>query len=255
MRQYVFTGLLLLCCIATNAATLSKEQLNRADILRQMPATEMLELTAKQQAFMLLQRDNMTSYTKGTALLLPDASEHAASPKHINSLRQQLNDYGWHTLALTPPVLPAHLASDNLPDYQLMVLERVQAAQLQAQQQPGVMIVIAQGSSAAILNQLYATAQLTEPAAFIMLGAYLPKDELNREIAKSLATHQVPTLDISHKQDNRLVTGQLRQRRQLANKHLKAVYRQRLVDGSGYDADTQQWVFHEIYGWLSSVGL
>jgi hypothetical protein len=255
MQHRVLAGLFLLCSIATNAATLSQEQLNRADLLRQMPATEMLELTAQQQAFMLLQRDNMTSYTKGTALLLPDASEHAASPKHIDLLRQRLNDYGWHTLALTPPALPAHLAADNLPDYQLMVLERVKAAQLQAQQQPGVMIVIAQGSSAAILNQLYATAQLTEPAAFIMLGAYLPNDELNREIAKSLATHQVPTLDISHKQDNRLVTGQLGQRRQLANKHLKAVYRQRLVGGSGYDADTQQWVFHEIYGWLSSVGL
>lgn len=238
-----------------SVGVLATEQNDTTDLLRQLPADEILQLSVQQTEFLLLQRESMTSYTKGTALLLPDASEHAASPKHIDILRQQLTDYGWHTLALMPPPLPSDFSTDNLADYQNALLARVQAAQQQAQQRPGVTIIIAQGSSAAILNQLYASNQLTEPAAFIMLGAYLPDDELNRQLAKALATHQVPTLDISHQQDNRLVISQLRLRRQLTNKHLKAVYRQRMITGSGYQADTQQWVLHEIYGWLSSVGL
>jgi hypothetical protein len=257
MREFLFAAvaLLLSTVLLFSPATLSTEQNDSADILRQLPADEILQLSAQQNNFLLLQRENMTSYTKGTALLLPDASEHAASPKHIDTLRQQLNDYGWNTLALMPPPLPPSLNSDNLADYQTVMLQRVQAAQQQAQQNPGVSIVIAQGSSAAVLNQLYASGQLTEPAAFIMLGAYLPNDELNRQVANALAKHQVPTLDISHAQDNRLVTSQLHLRRQLSNKHLKAVYRQRIITGSGYNAQTQQWVLHEIYGWLSSVGL
>mgnify|MGYP006191972367 CR=1 FL=1 len=246
--------IILLWAFTINAST-SVEQNASADLLRQLPADEILQLTAQQQEFMLLQRENMTSYTKGTVILLPDASEHPASPKYINLLRQQLTDYGWYTLALMPPSLPVELTADTLQQYQQSLRERVTAAQQQAQQHSGVTIVVAQGSSAASLNQLYASAQLTEPAAFIMLGAYLPELRLNQDFAKALATHQVPTLDISTGQDNRMVISQLRYRKQLANKHLKAVYRQRLINGSGYNTDTQQWVFQEIYGWLSSVGL
>jgi hypothetical protein len=257
MQRLLGVVLLMLCSslLPLHAAALSTEQNRTADLQRQFSADETLQLSAQQQDFLLLQRENMTSYTKGTVLLLPDASEHVASPKHIDNLRQQLTDYGWHTLALMLPPLPHNLSADNLSEYQSTLLERVKAAQQQAQQQPGVTIVIAQGSSAAILNQLYASAQLSEPAAFIMLGAYLPDVTLNTQMAKALATHQVPTLDISHQQDNAFVTSQLRLRRQLASKHLKAVYRQRMITGSGYDTDTQQWVFHEIYGWLGSVGL
>lgn len=250
----VISSTLLLSAFTIKAST-SVEQNANADLLRQLPADEILQLTAQQQEFMLLQRESMTSYTKGTVILLPDASEHPASPKYINLLRQQLTDYGWYTLALMPPSLPVELTTDTLQAYQQSLRERLAVAQQQAQQHSGVTIVIAQGSSAALLNQLYADAQLNEPAAFIMLGAYLPEISFNRNFAKALATHQVPTLDISTGQDNKMVISQLRYRKQLANKHLKAVYRQRLINGSGYNADTQQWVFQEIYGWLTSVGL
>ncbi|MEH8019736.1 DUF3530 family protein [Rheinheimera metallidurans] len=234
----------------------STEQNYAADIIRQLPADEVVALNIdEQQTFMSLQRETLTSYTKGTAILLPDGNEHAASSKHIDLLRQQLNSYGWYTLAIMPPTLPVELNEKSLDSYQQALLQRLNAAQKQAQLHSGVTIIIAQGTSAALLNQLFSTNQLAEPAAFIMLGAFLPEATLNRNIAKALATHQVPTLDISSQQDNAMVTSQLKLRRQLANKHLKALYRQRLVNGSGYNADVQQWVFQEIYGWLGSVGL
>ncbi|MGP9799732.1 DUF3530 family protein [Rheinheimera sp. NSM] len=247
---------LLLASFHSTAVSLSAEQAFVADLTRQITADELVELPLQQQSFLLLRREAMTSYTKGTAILLPDGSEHAASPKHIDTLRQQLNDYGWHTLALMPPTMPADIVADDvLADYQQQLVARLNAAQQLAQQTPGVTIIIAQGSSAALLNQLYASQQLTEPAAFIMLGAYLTDTALNRQIAKALATHQVPTLDISHQQDNNQVLSQLRLRRQLVNKHMKPVYRQRHLSGSGYNSDVQQWVVQEIYGWLTSVGL
>jgi hypothetical protein len=258
MRHLLY--LCLLCCLLLPfpgfAVSLSTEQAFVADLSRQIDADELVELPLQQQSFLALRREAMTSYTKGTAILLPDGSEHAASPKHIDTLRQQLNDYGWHTLALMPPPMPADITADDaLAAYQQQLIERMNAAQELAQKNPGVTIIIAQGSSAAVLNQLYASKQLTEPAAFIMLGAYLADTTLNRQIAKALATQQVPTLDISHQQDNSQVLSQLRLRRQLVNKHMKPVYRQRSLSGSGYNNDVQQWVVHEIYGWLTSVGL
>lgn len=238
------------------ASQITPEQALTADLNRQLPAYEQTEQTVNGSTFLLLQRENMTSFTKGTAILVPDWSQHAASPKHIDHLRQQLNDYGWHTLAIMPPSYPEHLLSEDiLQQYQLSLKARMEAAQRTAEQQSGVSIVIAQGSSAAVLNRLYAGKQLQEPAAFIMLGAYLPDQELNRQLAKAVASHQIPTLDINHQYDNPYVSSQLKLRQQLAKKQLKAIYRQRQIVGSGYHYDEQEWVLQEIYGWLTSVGL
>ncbi len=233
----------------------SIEQNHNADLARQLPAEEIRMLEA-QQPFMVLQRESLTAATKGTVILIPDGSEHAASAKHIDTLRQQLNDYGWNTLAIMPPGMDATLRdTEALQLYQTALQQRVSAAQQLAGQQAGSIIVIAQGNSAAVLNRLYAAGQLTEPAALVLLGAYLPDEQLNRELARAIASHQVPTLDISHQYDSRLVRAQLQLRQKLAHKLFKPVYRQRLITGSGYNNDVQQWVLQEIYGWLTSVGL
>ncbi|MBZ9612257.1 DUF3530 family protein [Rheinheimera maricola] len=238
------------------AMQMTTEQTLTSDLNHRIPQEEQRELTVDGQPFLLLRRDRMTSFNKGTAILVPDWAEHAASPKHIDNLRQKLADFGWNTFALMPPATEFSQAdAQTLEQYGSALKARMQATLQLAQQNSGVVIVIAQGASAATLNALYAAEQLPEPAALIILGAYLPEPALNREFANALASHQVPTLDISHPQDNRHVTQQLKLRRQLVEKQLKAVYRQRLIVGSGYNSEIQQWVFQEIYGWLISVGL
>lgn len=249
----------LLCCAlycvnSVVAQVTSNEQFQQEDLQRQLPADQLLQLTALQQNFTVLQQETLTSYTKGTAILLPDTHEHAASPKHINYLRQQLPLYGWHTLALMPPSPSTRLDQQNLADYQQQLFARLQAAQQQALQNPGSIIMIAQGTSAAVINLLLAQEQLTEPAALIMLGAYLPDSGLNQQIAPALAQHQVATLELSHQLDNLLVADQLVRRQQLANKAMKAVYRQRQLTGSGYNTEIQAWTKKEILGWLASLG-
>ena len=246
--------LLMLCSFAALAQN-STEQNNTADLTRQILAEEVQMLGTEPQ-FLVLQRDAMTPSTRGTVLLIPDATEHAASAKHIDALRQQLNDYGWNTLAVMPPNTTEILNTDEaVQRYQNALQQRVSQAQQQAMQNAGSIVVIAQGNSAAILNRLYMTSALPEPAALILLGAYLPDEQQNRALARAIASHPIPTLDINHSRDNRFVKTQLQLRQKLANKLLKPVYRQRLIAGSGYNTDVQQWVLQEIYGWLTSVGL
>ncbi|GAB58880.1 DUF3530 family protein [Rheinheimera nanhaiensis] len=245
----------MLAVILVLRPVMAIEQNHLTDLQRQLPAEELLQLSAQQENFLVLQRDTLTSYTKGTAILIPDSSEHPASPKHIDHLRQQLPLHGWHTLALIPPQLNTPLVDQNQTDYHQQMLSRLQAVQQQALKQPGSIIIIAQGNSAAVVNRLLADGQLAEPVAFVMLGAYLSDPQLNRRIADALAQQQVATLELAHQFDNPRVAQQLLRRQQLANKALKAVYRQRQLSGSAYHADVQVWVLKEIVGWLGSMGL
>ncbi|WP_254795598.1 DUF3530 family protein [Arsukibacterium indicum] len=248
----LFATLLQTTAIAQQAH--SKQQLSSQDLQQQLLSEEVTELTTDKGSFLTLQRQALTSYTKGTAILVPDWHEHAASPDFINPLRQQMNEYGWHTLAVMPPDILLTEPSANEADYQQQLVQRLNAAIRQADSQANL-IVIAKGSSAALLNQLFATEQLPAPAAFVMLGAYLADVKLNRELANHIASQSVPTLDISHQRDNRFVSANLQLRQQLVNRNLKTQYRQRQLTGTFYDADTHAWVLKEITGWLHSIGL
>lgn len=233
----------------------SKQQLWQRDLQRQIPASELIELSTTNGSFIVLQREALTSYTKGTAILVPDWTEHPASPDYLDPLRQQLNDYGWHTLAImTPPPADFNL-EQNATDYQQQLAEHMLATLVQAEMQGGNIIVIAKGSNAALLNRMYTSEQLVPPAAFIMLGAYLADVQLNRELASQIASQSIPTLDIIHRQDNRFANANLKLRQQLTERNLKTQYRQRQLTGTFYDADKHAWVLKEITGWLQSIGL
>lgn len=247
--------LLMLQVTASAQGLPTRQQLWQQDLQRQLLASELTELSTENGNFLVLQRQPLTSYTKGTAILVPDWNEHPASPNHLDMLRQQLNEHGWHTLAIMAPDAAIFELDPVASDYQQQLAERLIAAINQAEQQVGSIIVIAKGSSAALLNQLYASEQLTAPAAFIMLGAYLADHNLNRELANQIATQNVPTLDIIHQRDNRFANANLTLRRQLAERNLKAQYRQRQLAGTFYDADVHAWVLKEINGWLQSIGI
>ncbi|WNO62138.1 DUF3530 family protein [Rheinheimera sp. MMS21-TC3] len=224
-----------------------------ADFERQFPTEERVELSAE-SAFMALFLPRVTGFQQGTVILIADANEHAASPKYINYLRKHLTELGWNTLSIMPP--PISLFDTNsLNSYQQQLQQRTATAINYAKREPGAIVIISQGSSAAIINQLYAQQQLTTPAALIILGTYSPVPELNKQFAQAIASHAVPVLDISNSADNEWGLSQLKQRQQQVEKNFKAVYRQRLIAGSGYSESNQSWVLQEIYGWLVSIGL
>lgn len=248
--------LLFYCSTTVTAAELaaSSESLHTQDLQRQLASAEFSTLQAGEQQFMTLYKPAMTAFNKGTVVLLPDWSQHAASPRMINLLRQQLVDYGWNTLSvMVPDPLPLTYA-ENLLTYQNELLLRLQAVMSKVQSSTGSVVIVAQGSSGAILNQLYQSSELAKPDALVLLSAYLAEPALNDAVSLALATHKIPTLDIQQQQDNAFVLASSKLRQQLVRKHIKELYRQRLLPGSMDDTLNQQWVFNEINGWLSYLG-
>lgn len=252
-------GLLLLllthsCFIHAESTAASIESLSAADLQNQIDPIEIKPLQAGDLTFTVLEKPAMTAFTKGTVILVPDWSQHAASPRMINVLRQQLVDYGWNTMAMMVPDPLPETNAETMLTYQTELLARLQAVMKSAENNTGSIIVVAQGSSGALINQLYQSGQLTAPEGLILLSAYLPDKALNQAVSLALAKHKVPTLDIQQQQDNSFVMASSQLRLQLVRKHIKEIYRQRLLPGSIDQPQNQQWLFNEVYGWLSYLG-
>ncbi len=240
--------------VCRNACHDRKHSTHSFDLQRQLPGNELENLKAGDVTFTTLYKPAMTAFTKGTVILLPDWSQHAASPRAINLLRQQLVDYGWNTLAVMVPDPVPQPDAENLLTYQNELLLRLQAAMEKAQSKTGSVIVVAQGSSGAILNQLYQSSDVAKPDGLILLSAYLAEPALNDAVSLALAKHKVPTLDIQQQNDNAFVLASSTLRLQLVRKHIKELYRQRILPGSMDDRHNQQWLFSEVNGWLSYLG-
>ncbi len=258
LRSTTIAGLLLLLLLApaSHAETIieSAESAIAADLQNQIDVSQIKPLQAGEVSFTVLEKPAMTAFTKGTVILVPDWSQHPASPRMINLLRQQLVDYGWNTMAMMVPEPLTETNGEILLTYQTELLQRLQAVMKSAENNPGSIIVIAQGSSGAFINQLYQSGQLKPPEGLILLSAYLPDKALNQAVSLALAKHKVPTLDLQQQQDNPFVMASSQLRLQLVRKHIKEIYRQRLLPGSFDQPQNQQWVFNEVYGWLSYLG-
>jgi len=232
----------------------SVEEQTSTDLQLQIEPVEIKPLQAGEQTFTVLEKPAMTAFTKGTVILVPDWSQHPASPRMINLLRQQLVDYGWNTMAMMVPEPISETTAETMLTYQSELLARLKAVMKSAENNTGSIIVVAQGSSGALINQLYQSGQLTPPEGLILLSAYLPDKALNQAVSLALAKHKVPTLDIQQQQDNSFVMASSQLRLQLVRKHIKEIYRQRLLPGSIDQPQNQQWVFNEVNGWLSYLG-
>lgn len=232
----------------------SMEDLHKADLNWQLPAEEITELSAGEKTFLALKRSAFTAKTKGTILFIPDWSQHATSPKYLNLLRKEFNDYGWDTLAIAVPDAPFNDDSASLTQYKDQLQQRIEVAMTSALTENSTVIVVAQGSSAAMVSQLYADKKLQEPKSLVLLEAYLPTAEQQRSLPMAIAKQQVPTLDLMQEQGNQHVAAQWQLRKQLAKQQQKLLYRQRQINGLIAQSETQQRVFKEIYGWLSYQG-
>lgn len=232
----------------------SMEDLHKTDLNWQLPAEEITELSAGEKTFLALKRSAFTAKTKGTILFIPDWSQHATSPKYLNLLRKEFNDYGWDTLAIAVPDAPFNDDSASLTQYKDQLQQRIEVAMTSALAENSTVIVVAQGSSAALVSQLYADKKLQEPKSLVLLEAYLPTAEQQRSLPMAIAKQQVPTLDLMQEQGNQHVAAQWQLRKQLAKQQQKLLYRQRQINGLIAQSETQQRVFKEIYGWLSYQG-
>jgi hypothetical protein len=270
----------------------SREYNLQNDIDHFFSPDELKPLLAGDSDFYVLFRDDMTGRPKGVALLIPDWGLNAANSRGMEYLRTQLGDYGWVTLAMavpqnneavftTPPRAPADstdspvtapatssngianqrvaairgVDDDFFASYQLQMKMRMQALTSEAENYQGYFIVIAQGSSAAVLANLYAKGEIPEPEAFILLSAALPDAKLNQQMNLDIATTAIPTLDIYQSRDTRWQHNNIKLRRKLSKKHFKVHYRQKELYGDISYHNQNQRLLKSIYGWLSSIGI
>ena len=245
---------LLLCVpfLLKAEAALWDEQQTAADLQRQVATAQINALKSPQQSFLTLQRTAMTPFVKGTVILVPDWSQHAASPRAVEYLRNYLIDFGWNTMAVMVPPAVTEASMENLQAYQLQLLERLKVVMQEAESKPGTIVVIGLGHSGALLNNLYKNEELSPPQALVLIGAAMQDVALNEQVAEAISQHKVPTLDLLPQTDNGFARNSGALRLQLVRKHIKEIYRQRLLPGS-VEQD-HPWLGGEILGWLRYIG-
>ena len=253
LSKFIFLSSLFIFSLQSRAESVVwDEQQTSNDIQRQIAASQINALKSEQQSFLTLQRAAMTPFVKGTVILLPDWSQHAASPRAVEYLRNYLIDFGWNTVAMMVPPAVVEASTENLLTYQQKLLARLKIVMAEAEAKPGTIIVIGLGHSGALLNQLYKNEELSAPQALVLIGAAVQDVTLNEQVAEALSQHNVPTLDLLPQTDNTFARNSSELRLQLVRKHIKEIYRQRLLPGS-VEQD-HPWLAREILGWLRYIG-
>ncbi len=261
-----------------------------ADIDHYFNPDKLKPLLAGDTEFYALMQEDMTGRPKGVALLLPDWSQSATAAQGLAFLRTKLPEYGWVTLAMNVPQSqqpvfntgPAQSLSNPEPvpadaefpevvaakpdparmldeaymqQYELMLKMRMQALIDEAQNYPGYFIVIAQGSSAAVLASLYARAELPEPQAMILLSAMMPDYKLTQKMNLDIAQNPIPTLDIYQSRGFRWAKENAMKRKQLAKKYFKPIYRNKELYGDISYHNQNHRLLRTIHNWLGKLGL
>ena len=152
-------------------------------------------------------------------------------------------------------MVPDALASvdtETLLAYQTEFQGRLAEVLKRAASKHGNLIIIAQGSSGALINTMIQREQISAPQGLILLSAYLADAKLNQAVSLAISQHKIPTLDILHNQDNSVVAASSKIRLQLTRKSMKELYRQRILAGTV--DDEPEWLFKEVYGWLTYIG-
>ena len=248
----LFTLSLLAPAIVQAEANMWDEQQATGDLQQKIAPTQISALKATDQSFITLQRSALTPFAKGTVILVPDWSQHAASPRAVEYLRNYLIDFGWNTMAMMVPPAITDANLENLQAYQLQLLDRLKTVMAEAEKKPGTIVVIGLGHNGALLNNLYKNKELNPPQALVLIGAAMQDIVLNEQVAEAISQHSVPTLDLLPQIDNAFAKNSGALRLQLVRKHIKEIYRQRLLPGS-VEQD-QPWLAREILGWLRYIG-
>ena len=247
------------------------------DLKHYLPAHNVKPLLAGPDDYITLIKENSSAHNKGVAILLPDWQQGATNPKAINFLRKNLPLYGWTTISIQPTSKPESYPSNAikvdeqkkenktvLDNYKTKFAAMVNAVLSEANEYPGIIMIIAQGNHGAmivdLLNQEDAQPSITQaPNALILLSSYLLTnemliDEANTNFAKKLAASEYPVLDLYLKKDNHIVLYKMGQRLALSTQEMKAYYRQSQLNNSDMGYYPEKELLTQVNGWLRSIG-
>jgi hypothetical protein len=240
---------------------------HQEDLQHYLNADKITSLQTDTESFIVLEQVGKTNNEKGVVILLPNWQQSSTSPKAIDHLRTSLPEQGWTTITMQALNKP-----DNYPSYAIEVAAQQKqneevlqtykdtlSAMLtkvmdKAFEYPGIILMIAEGSNAAIVTELYQEKKNRLPNAMILMSAFMPTYAENQKFAEQIAKDELPILDILLTLDHRLVIENAKQRKSMAKKEMKVFYRQRQYNtyASGYYP--KEKLVKEINGWLKAIG-
>lgn len=147
------------------------------------------------------------------------------------------------------------LTKEQIEKYQERLATVMKSTLQQARRFPGYYVVVAEGTSAAWLNKMYAERKLGKPHAMIVIAPYMPEHKLNSQVALNIAQSGAPTLDFYSQSDNRWALSTVKDREKTSKKYFKLNYRQREVFGLPGTQTKHELMLREIYGWFVAIGM
>lgn len=211
---------------------------------------------------LMLARENEQSYDRGSLILIPELGTHPLQSMPIRHWYQGMPAYGWYSYAIQPPtaqVIEFNWQNDSDQRYpegadvtplRDALAERLALALDHAARQPGPIILIVQGVSAALVTDLLAQGGYPQVDALILVGAHYPQWQLNHELATTTAQLRIPVLDFIPQHSQSWVQQSDTRRAQQAQRHQHPSYRQRALQTTR--SVDSRYLLHELYGWLQS---
>lgn len=249
------------------AAPIDTFKQQQEDIEHYLTQEKIVPLLVGPDSYLTAINESITGVNKGVMVLIPDWQQSIATPNALNQLRENMPQHGWTTITLHPPHQPSDYPSQaltsedrqkqntesltkyskNLADIMLAVIEK-------AKNYPGVIIVVAEGSHAALIVDICQQGLVSSPSAMVMLSSYMPTMPESTKLAQQLAATDYPIFDLYLQHDHYLVLANTQARKNAATKEMKAYYRQKQLNNrtTGYYPETT--LTREVLGWLSSIG-
>lgn len=269
-----FSAVLALCLGFTTIGTASA---TADDLAYYLPPGEVLWLGASAEEIaeanqneqpaplrmLVLARENEQYYDRGSMIFMAELGTHPMQSLTMQKWYQGMPHYGWDTYAVQAPTSQviefSWQAHDNerypeandVSTLRDAMLERLTLALAHAEVQPGPIVLVAEGVSAALITDILAQGTFPQVDAFVALGAYYPQWQLNQALATTTAQLNMPTLDLIPQHSHNWVADNRARRSQQARRHQHTAYRQRELLTTRA-AGEPRYLLHQLYGWLRS---
>ncbi|MCC5880228.1 MAG: DUF3530 family protein [Idiomarina sp.] len=211
---------------------------------------------------LLLARENEQAYDRGSLIFIPELGTHPMQSVPVRLWYQGMPAYGWYSYAIQPPTAQViefswqedssqryAQGADLTPLHDAMA-QRLSLAVEHAAHQPGPLIIVAQGVSAALVTDLLARGDYPQIDALVMVGAHYPQWQLNQALATTTAQLRIPVLDFIPQHSHSWVLEHSARRQQQTQRHQHPSYRQRTLLANR--ANDPRYLIHQLYGWLQS---
>ena len=143
-----------------------------------------------------------------------------------------------------------YVSNDVIDDYKENLIARFEVLYQTALNDGDKIVLVAQGASAGVLLEHYASFPNDDLEAFISLSSYLPNNERNQQLNTLVSTISPPLLDIFYSNDNPDLLLSVADRKRWVKRHSKYDYRQRELFGLRSAPEQHARLTKEIDGFL-----